>query len=97
MGKKLAEGAHTRVPVSPSGPPRNEQTGADGNTTTHDGHTFQWDQTHGAYKCRIPEDTNPPGPWSFLEFHEDEGYDLYEQHPYGSDIWTENGRDYANG
>lgn len=94
MGVKLTEGAHTRVPVSPPDEPRNEAAGPEGNWTTHKGYTFNWDPDQGLYKCRIPE---PDGEWVFVEFAEGESYDEYSAHQSGSDLWTETGKDYANG
>ena len=95
MGIKLANGTHTRVPVSPPGEPRLET--ADDNGTTHNGHYFFWDGAQGLYKTRIPPPpADPPGEWVYLEFQPDEGYSEYQAHQYGSDIHTEAGKDYAN-
>lgn len=98
MGKKLANGHHTRVPVSPSGPPRNEYVWNDGDNMTHNGYVFAWDSAQGLYKARIPPPpATPPGEWVYVEFEEDESYDTYEAQQTGTDVWTETGQDYANG
>lgn len=98
MGTKLSPGTHSRVPTSPAGDTRNETVGVDGDTTTHNGVLFAWDQGLGCYKARIPPPpAQPPGEWNFLEFEEDEGFDVYTVTPQGSEIWTETGRDYFNG
>lgn len=97
MGKKLAPGTHTRVPQSPPGPPATET--ADANGTTHKGYYFTWDPNQGLYRTRIPPPpATPPGEWVFLEFDEMEGYDEYTSYRQAHDpVWTETGRDYANG
>lgn len=98
MGTKLSPGTHTRVPTSPAGNPRIETVSPDGNETTHDGTTFTWSGTQGVYRARIPPPpSDPPGEWVFLEFDEGEGFNVYTVTPMGSEVWTETGKDYANG
>ena len=94
MSKKLSDGTHTRQPISPPGEPRQEAAWSNGNYTSHKGYTFAWDPAQELYKARIPP---PLGEWVFVEFQENESYDEYSAHQYGSDLWTEVGHDIWNG
>lgn len=97
MGKKLADGAHTRQATSPPGEPHSEAAWSQGNYTSHKGYTFTWDPGQLLYKARIPPNANPPSEFVYLEFTEAESYDEWTAHQYGSDLWTATGTDYFNG